>query len=184
MTTQALETRLSGVLLLQPAVHADDRGFFLETYRANDYRVLGVDAPFVQDNHSRSTRGTVRALHFQLTPGQAKLVRVSRGSIFDVVVDLRRSSATFGQWESFTLDDVRHQQVYVPIGFAHGFCALSDLADVVYKVSSTYDAATERGVAWDDRDIGIEWPIADPFLSERDRNNPSLRSISRELPDW
>ena len=177
-------TAVPGVLLVEPLVHRDDRGFFLETYRREPYASLGVDAEFVQDNHSRSARGTIRALHFQLTPGQPKLVRVARGRVWDVVVDLRRSSPTFGEWEGIELDDERHLQLFVPVGFAHGFCVLSQVADVVYKVGSYYDAATERGIAWDDRDLAIEWPTDQPIVSDRDRRNPRLAEIRDQLPDF
>lgn len=175
---------LEGPMIIVPVVHHDPRGIFLETYRARDYAALGIDAEFVQDNHSRSTRGTVRALHFQSSPGQPKLVRVARGTVFDVVVDLRRSSPTFGEWESFELDDEAHRQLYVPVGFAHGFCALSEVADVVYKVGSYYDPANERGIAWDDPDIGIAWPKIPRSVSERDAANPALKDVVASLPDW
>lgn len=177
-------TRLSGPILIEPRVVADDRGFFLETYRRDPYRHAGVIGDFVQDNHSRSARGTIRALHFQADPGQPKLVRVARGVVFDVVVDLRRSSPTFGEWESFELDDVRHRQLYVPIGFAHGFCVVSDVADFVYKVGSYYDAGTERGIAWDDPDLAIPWPAKNPVVSERDGHNPTMAECRESLPAW
>ena len=178
---QRLPTRLAGPVLLQPRVHGDARGFFVETFLREDYRAAGIDVDFVQDNHSRSGRGTLRGLHFQRSPGQAKLVRAARGSIWDVVVDIRPGSPTVGQYEAFRLDDVDHRQVFVPIGFAHGFCVLSDEADVTYKVSSLYDGAEERGIAWDDPAIGIEWPVEAPILSERDRANPGLADVMDEL---
>src|SRR5947209_1093155 len=134
---QALQTQLSGPILLAPAVHGDERGFFVETYRASALAELGIKDDFVQDNHSRSRQGIVRGMHYQ--PGQAKLVRCARGSIFDVVVDIRRGSPQFGQWEAVTLDDAEHRQLYVPDGFAHGFCVLSNIADVTYKISTYYD---------------------------------------------
>jgi dTDP-4-dehydrorhamnose 3,5-epimerase len=168
------ETRLAGLALLQPESFADERGFFLESYSRRDMERVGIPTEFLQDNHSRSVRDTVRGLHFQSGRGQAKLVRAARGRIWDVVVDIRRESPTFGEWEAFELDDVEHRQLYVPTGFAHGFCAMSDIADVCYKVSAYYDAETERGVAWDDPAIGIEWPTAEPKLSDRDRRNPTL----------
>jgi dTDP-4-dehydrorhamnose 3,5-epimerase len=177
-----LETRIEGLVLIEPKVIPDDRGFFFETFRAGEYAELGVNADFVQDNHSRSVRGTVRALHFQLSPGQAKLIRAARGSIYDVAVDLRRASPTFGQYEAFELSDENALQIYVPVGFAHGFCVTSETADVVYKVSSYYEGATERGIAFDDPEIGIEWPVDEPLVSERDRKNPSLEEIAGELP--
>jgi dTDP-4-dehydrorhamnose 3,5-epimerase len=177
-----LETRLEGLILIEPVVHADDRGFFMETYRRDAYRELGVNPEFVQDNHSRSVHGTVRAFHFQLHPGQAKLVRAARGSVFDVAVDLRRNSPTHGQHESVELSDENGRQLYVPVGFAHGFCVTSDVADIAYKVSNYYDSATERGIAYDDPDLAVVWPVADPVVSERDRSNPRLREIADTLP--
>jgi dTDP-4-dehydrorhamnose 3,5-epimerase len=177
-----LETRIDGLVLIEPHVITDDRGFFFETFRASEYAELGVDVPFVQDNHSRSVRGTVRALHFQLEPGQAKLVRAARGSIWDVAVDLRRDSPTYGRYEAFELTDSNARQIFVPVGFAHGFCVTSETADVTYKVSSYYDGATERGIAFDDPAIGIPWPVDEPLVSERDRSNPRLEEIAPELP--
>ena len=177
-----LETRIDGLVLIEPHVIADDRGFFFETFRADEYAALGIDVPFVQDNHSRSTRGTIRALHFQLRPGQAKLVRAARGAIWDVAVDLRRDSPTYGQYEGFELNDSNARQLFVPVGFAHGFCVTSDTADVTYKVSSYYDGATERGIAFDDPAIGIDWPASEPLVSDRDRSNPTLAEIADELP--
>jgi dTDP-4-dehydrorhamnose 3,5-epimerase len=169
-------------VLVEPEVHGDERGFLVETFRADVWRELGVDAEFVQDNQSRSGRGTLRGLHFQTSPGQAKLVRCLRGRIFDAVVDLRRDSPTFGGWEGHELDDEAHRQLYVPVGFAHGFCVLSESADVAYRLSSYYDPATEAELAWNDPEIGIEWPLADPVLSERDRTAPRLAEIADELP--
>ena len=183
-TLMVIPTRIQGPTLIEPRTHRDNRGFFLETFRADRFREVGIDVEFVQDNHSRSTHGTVRALHFQVDPGQPKLVRVARGAVFDVIVDVRRSSATFGAWESFDLDDVLNRQLFLPVGFAHGFCVTSDEADVVYKVSSYYDPSTERGIAWDDPAIGIPWPVTDPIVSVRDRGNPTLAEIAGSLPDW
>jgi len=177
-------TTLPGLVLLEPRIAADARGFFLETFSQRRYAELGVADAFVQDNQSRSTRGTIRGLHYQQRPGQAKLVRAAHGRIWDVVVDLRRSSPTFGRHEAFELDDVSHRQLYVPIGFAHGFCVLSDVADVAYRVSSYYDPEAERGVAWDDPTLAISWPVTEPILSERDRSLPHLSEISGSLPDW
>jgi dTDP-4-dehydrorhamnose 3,5-epimerase len=177
-----LETRIDGVVLIEPRVIADDRGFFFETFRANEYADLGIEGPFVQDNHSRSVRGTVRALHFQLQPGQGKLVRAARGAIWDVAVDLRRESPTYGQYEAFELSDENARQVFIPIGFAHGFCVTSEEADVTYKVTSYYDGPTERGIAYDDPAIGIPWPVERPLVSDRDRGNPALEEIAPELP--
>ena len=169
-------------MLVQPKVITDDRGFFFETYRRNEYAELGIEAEFVQDNHSRSVRGTVRALHFQVEPGQAKLIRVARGAIYDVAVDLRRDSPTYGQHEAFELSDENAQQIFIPAGFAHGFCVTSAEADVAYKVSSYYERSTERGIAFDDPEIGIPWPVDEPLVSGRDRSNPRLQEIAGELP--
>jgi dTDP-4-dehydrorhamnose 3,5-epimerase len=177
-----LETALEDVVLVEPEVHGDERGFLVETFSERAWRELGVEAEFVQDNHSRSAGGILRGLHFQLRPGQAKLVRCVRGRIWDVAVDLRRDSATYGRWEGHELDDSSHRQLYVPIGFAHGFCVLSDEADVAYRLSSYFDPETEAGIAWDDPDIGVEWPLAEPRLSERDRAAPRLAEVADELP--
>ncbi|HEX3174063.1 MAG TPA: dTDP-4-dehydrorhamnose 3,5-epimerase [Solirubrobacterales bacterium] len=179
---QRLETKLEGVVLLEPQVHGDERGFLVETFRGESWAELGVDVEFVQHNQSRSVKDTLRGLHFQTHPGQAKLVRCPRGRIFDVAVDLRRDSPTFGQWEGHVLDDEKHRQLFVPAGFGHGFAVLSDLADVTYLLSSTYDPATESGIAWDDPDVGVEWPVAEPLLSERDRKAPRLAEIRDTLP--
>jgi dTDP-4-dehydrorhamnose 3,5-epimerase len=177
---QRLETRLEGPILLEPNVHGDRRGFFLETYRRDSYAEAGVTDDFVQDNHSLSKQGIVRGMHFQ--PGQAKLVRCARGGILDVVVDIRRGSPTFGEWESFELDGERHLQLYVPDGFAHGFAVLSDVADLLYKVSSYYDPSSESGFRYDDADVGIEWPEGELVPSERDANAPTLAEIEETLP--
>jgi dTDP-4-dehydrorhamnose 3,5-epimerase len=177
-----LETKLDGVVLLEPEVHGDERGFMVETYRHDTWAELGVGVEFVQHNHSRSARGTLRGLHFQTEPGQAKLVRCPRGKIFDVAVDLRRDSPTYGQWEGHVLDDEAHRQLFVPAGFGHGFAVLSEIADVAYLLSSTYDPATESGIAWNDPEIGVKWPVAEPLLSERDRRAPSLAEVAETLP--
>jgi dTDP-4-dehydrorhamnose 3,5-epimerase len=177
-----LPTRLEGVVLLEPVVHGDERGFMVETYRREAWGECGVDVEFVQHNHSRSSRGALRGIHFQTEPGQAKLVRCPRGRIFDVAVDLRRDSPTYGRWEGHVLDDESHRQLFVPVGFGHGFAVLSDVADVAYLLSSTYDPATEAGIAWNDPEVGIEWPIGEPLLSERDRQAPTLAEIGPTLP--
>jgi dTDP-4-dehydrorhamnose 3,5-epimerase len=179
---ERLPTKLAGLVLLAPARHGDERGFFMETFRADDWGAAGVATEFVQDNHSRSHRGTVRGMHFQTHPGQGKLVRVARGRVLDVVVDVRRGSPTFGEWESFELDDERALQLWIPIGFAHGFCVLSDVADFVYKVTSYYDGATEAGFSFADPDVGIEWPDVELLYSERDRTAPRLAEIADSLP--
>lgn len=179
---QKLPTKLEGPLFLAPAVHGDERGFFLESYRRNTMEELGIAEPFVQDNHSRSRKGIVRGMHFQ--PGQAKLVRCVRGAIFDVLVDIRPDSAQFGRWEGFTLDDAEHRLLYVPDGFAHGFCVLSDVADVTYKVSTYYDPELENGFAFDDPEVAIEWPDRDDLIaSERDRRAPRLSELSLQYAD-
>jgi dTDP-4-dehydrorhamnose 3,5-epimerase len=179
---ERLPTKLDGVVLIEPAVHGDERGFMVETYRRDAWAEQGVDVEFVQHNHSRSSKGTLRGLHFQTDPGQAKLVRCARGAILDVAVDLRRGSPTFGEWEAHVLDDERHRQLFVPIGFGHGFAVLSDIADVAYQLSSLYDPATESGIAWDDADVGVEWGIEGPLLSERDQSAPRLSEVAAELP--
>ena len=177
---ERLDTQLSGPLLLAPQVYADSRGFFLETYRRSGLAELGLRDEFIQDNHSRSRQGIVRGMHFQ--PGQTKLVRCVRGAIFDVLVDIRVSSPRFGQWESFRLDDVDHRQLYVPDGFAHGFCVLSELADVTYKVSTYYDPVAESGFSYADPDVAIDWPDAESLVgSDRDRGAPTLAQLRASL---
>jgi dTDP-4-dehydrorhamnose 3,5-epimerase len=175
---------LAGLVLLSPDVHGDERGFFVETWRADRWPEAGADAQFVQDNQSRSRRGTVRGMHFQSQPGQAKLLRVARGAVFDVVVDVRSGSPTFGEWEGFELDDRGARQLFVPVGFAHGFQVTSDVADVAYRVSSYYEPATESGFAVDDPDVAIRWPLprSDWIMSERDAAAPSLAAVAAEIP--
>ena len=181
---ELLETRIAGVKLIKPKVFGDERGFFHEYYRRNAYTDLGIPEEFVQDNHSRSRKGIVRGMHFQIGAGAAKLVRCSRGAIYDVVVDLRKGSPTFGQWEGFELNDENLHVLLCPIGFAHGFCTLSDEADVHYKQTNYYSDEHERGIKYDDPDVGIEWPLSGDELvpSDRDRNAPLLRDIKDELP--
>jgi len=179
---RVLETRLDGPLLFEPQVRGDARGFFLESYRQSILADYGVHDRFVQDNHSRSARGVVRGMHFAIGNGQAKLVRCARGSILDVLVDLRRGSPTFGEWEAFDLDDARALQLYAPVGFAHGFCATSELADAIYKCSTYYDPSAERGIAYDDPEVGIEWPNLELSVSERDSNAPRLAEVVDDLP--
>lgn len=179
---EVLETTLEGPLLLEPGVRRDQRGFFCETYRASSLGDLGVSESFVQDNHSRSGLGVARGMHFSVGDGQAKLVRCARGSIIDVVVDIRRGSPTFGEWEAHALDDERLRMLYVPIGFAHGFCVTSEVADVVYKCSAYYDGAVERGFAYDDPEVGIEWPDLELIVSVRDSQAPMLAEIAEALP--
>ena len=181
---QLLETRIDGVALIAPKVLGDERGFFVETFRRSVFEELGIRGEFVQDNQSRSKRGIVRGMHFQINRGAAKLVRCGRGAIYDVVVDLRRGSPTFGEWEGFELTDENQHMVYVPAGFGHGFCTLSDLADVMYKQDAYYNDATERGIKYDDPDVGIDWPLPVEELqpSARDASAPLLSEIADELP--
>ena len=177
-----LETRLDGPVLLEPVVHGDERGFFVETFRADTARRHGIPTEFVQDNHSRSRQGTLRGIHFQTRPGQGKLVRVARGRVFDVVVDLRRGSPTFGDWEGVELDDTSGRMLWIPVGFGHGFLVLSDVADFVYKCTNYYDAAAEAGFRFDDPAVGIEWPGGVELLySERDATAPLLADIADSL---
>ena len=182
----ALSVSLEGLVLIEPAVHGDSRGFFTETYRTELHESWGIPADdrFVQDNHSRSARGVVRGLHFQIGEGVAKLVRCGRGRILDVAVDLRRGSPTYGAWAGFELDDEAMHALYVPRGFAHGFCVLSDVADVIYKQTGYYDTELERGIAYDDPDIAIDWPLPAEELtvSDRDAAAPRLAEIADELP--
>ena len=174
---KASQTELEGVLLIEPAVHLDSRGRFFESYEKQKYRALGIMDDFVQDNQSLSNKNVLRGLHYRVDPEQAKLVRVVKGEVFDVVVDIRKDSSTFGKWQSFILSDSNYLQLYVPAGFAHGFCVLSDTAEFLYKVSEYYSADKEKGIIWNDPDIGIEWPISDPVLSDKDKTNPRLRSL-------
>jgi dTDP-4-dehydrorhamnose 3,5-epimerase len=177
-----VQTDLPGVLVIEPDVYQDPRGFFLETYHAAKYRDGGIAAPFVQDNHSRSTRGTLRGLHLQPGRPQGKLIRVVEGEIYDVAVDVRRWSPTFGRWVAVTLSAENFKQCYVPPGFAHGFCVLSKDAQVEYKCTDLYEPASEIGVAWNDPTLSIPWPIAQPLLSDRDRGNPTLAELMERLP--
>jgi dTDP-4-dehydrorhamnose 3,5-epimerase len=182
---QVIPTRLEGPVVLEPRVFADGRGFFTETYRLQWHAQAGIPAQerFIQDNHSRSSRGVVRGMHFHVGDGVAKLVRCARGRILDVVVDLRRGSPTYAQWEGVELDEERMRELYVPVGFAHGYCVLSDFADVLYKQTAYYDPAVERGIAWNDPEIGIQWPAEiEPILSARDSAAPTLRKLADELP--
>jgi dTDP-4-dehydrorhamnose 3,5-epimerase len=178
-----LQTRLNGPKLIEPTVHGDERGFFCETYRRSLLGELGISEEMVQDNQSRSRRGIVRGMHFQIGAGISKLVRCASGSILDVLVDIRRGSPTFGQWEAFELDDGAMRMVYCPVGFAHGFCVLSEQADVAYKQSGYHDPELERGIKYDDPDVGIEWPGGLELIpSARDAAAPLLRELAAELP--
>ncbi len=165
---------LPGIRIIQPAIYRDARGFFVETWRADRLAEYGIHDVFVQDNHSHSTRGALRGLHWQWRRPQAKLVRVVSGTIFDVVVDVRRGSPTFGRWFGLEMAAEACTQLYVPIGFAHGFCVLSDAADVEYKCSDVYDPGGEAGLAWDDPSVGIAWPLSAPLLSSKDAEHPRL----------
>ena len=172
-----ITTNLDDCLVLEPVVHGDDRGFFIESWNSRTFDELGLDLNFVQDNHSRSSQGVLRGLHFQLNTPQGKLVRVTRGSVFDVAVDLRRSSTTYGNWFGTELSESNKRMLWVPPGFAHGFLVLSDFADFQYKCTEYYSQKDDRGIRWDDPKIGIEWPLPDgfePLLSDKDRDAPEL----------
>jgi dTDP-4-dehydrorhamnose 3,5-epimerase len=177
---EAVQTRLDGPVLIQPTIHRDERGFFAETFRASVLADLGVHDDWVQDNHSRSSMGIIRGMHFQ--PGMAKLVRCARGEIVDVLVDIRKGSPAFGEWEAFTLNDENLRQLYCPDGFAHGFCVTSEVADVVYKCSTYYDPSTEAGISYKDPAIGVEWPEIDLIPSDRDAGAPLLADVQDGLP--
>ena len=181
---RATATDLPGVMLIQPDVHRDARGFFLEFYQADKYRAIGIDGPFVQDNHSRSVQGTVRGLHLQIRRPQAKLIRVVAGEIYDVAVDVRRGSPTFGRWVGFPLSAESFAQLYIPAGFAHGFSVRSAVAEIEYKCSDFYDPQGELGIAWDDPALGIDWSVESPILSDRDRAHPRLRDVMDRLPAY
>jgi dTDP-4-dehydrorhamnose 3,5-epimerase len=168
-------TPLPGVLLIEPRVFGDDRGFFLETFHSERYRSAGVPLPFVQDNWSRSAKGTLRGLHFQEPRAQGKLVQVCRGAVFDVAADVRRGSPTFGKWFGCELSEENKRQLWIPPGFAHGFCVTSESADFLYKCTELYAPELERGVAWDDPDLAIAWPTREPMLSKRDAAAPRLK---------
>ena len=179
-----IQTEIPGVLVIEPDVHADGRGFFVETYHVDKYRAGGIGDAFVQDNHSRSIARTIRGLHMQARRPQAKLIRVLAGEIYDVAVDVRRGSPTFGRWVSVVLSAGNFRQCYVPIGFAHGFCVLTDTAEVEYKCSDVYDSQDQIGIAWNDPTLAINWPVDDPVLSEHDRRNPTLSEIADALPHY
>jgi dTDP-4-dehydrorhamnose 3,5-epimerase len=181
---RVVATELPGVVIIEPDVIRDERGFFLETYHAEKYRQHGLVLPFVQDNHSRSAGGTLRGLHLQLRHPQGKLIRVVEGEIFDVAVDVRRGSPTFGRWTALGLSADNFKLCYVPPGFAHGFCVVSPVAQVEYKCTDVYDPAGELGIAWDDPTLAISWPVQTPLLSPRDRNNPSLSAVTAQLPEY
>ncbi len=180
-----IETKLPGVLILEPKVFRDERGFFVETFRETTLRETGINETFVQDNHSRSSKGILRGLHYQLIQPQGKLVRVSRGKVFDVAVDVRKGSPTFGQWVGCVLDDESLHMMYIPPGYAHGFVVLSEVADFIYSCTHYYHAESEQCIAWNDPDIGIEWPISDVSLSAKDQSAPRLAQQPAEnLPSY
>jgi dTDP-4-dehydrorhamnose 3,5-epimerase len=182
-----IPTELPGVIIVEPQVYRDERGFFLETYQREKYCAGGINAVFVQDNHSRSVRGTLRGLHAQLRRPQGKLIRVIEGEVFDVAVDIRRGSPHFGRWVGVWLSSENFRQIYVPPGFAHGFCVASEFAQVEYKCSDYYDPANEISVQWNDPEIGIQWPndlVATPILSNKDIAGKPLRELMDVLPQF
>ena len=181
---RVVPTEIPGVLIIEPEVFADGRGFFMETYHAARYREHGIEGPFVQDNHSRSVAGTLRGLHLQVRRPQGKLVRVIEGEVYDVCVDVRRGSPTFGRWVGVTLTAENVRQCYVPPGFAHGFCVLTPVAQVEYKCTDLYDPGHELGIAWNDPQIGIAWPVDAPLLSPRDQAQPPLMALTESLPAY
>jgi len=184
VSVRCIPCSIPDVLIVEPDVHRDGRGFFVETYHAERYRACGIGPVFVQDNHTRSRGRTIRGLHMQRRRPQAKLVRVTAGEIFDVAVDLRRGSPSFGRSVGVTLSADNFRQCYIPTGFAHGFCVLTSSAEVEYKCSDIYDPADQIGILWNDPALAIEWPVADPFLSDQDRYNPTLADIADELPAY
>jgi dTDP-4-dehydrorhamnose 3,5-epimerase len=178
------ETPIAGVLLIEPKVHRDDRGFFLESFQSERFRGAGLPDRFVQDNHSRSTRGVLRGMHYQLRRPQGKLVTAVRGEVFDVALDIRRGSPTFGQWYGTTLSGDAPRFLYLPPGLAHGFCVLSDVADFVYKCTEPYDPADDHGVLWSDPGSAIAWPIGRPTVSPKDERYLPLDAARGDLPDF
>jgi dTDP-4-dehydrorhamnose 3,5-epimerase len=170
------------VILVKPKVFQDERGFFMETYKMPDFVAFGIKENFVQDNHSCSTRGVLRGLHYQNPPfAQGKLIRVVRGEIFDVAVDIRKGSPTYGKWVSAILSEENKNMIYIPEGFAHGFCVLSEVAEVIYKATNVYSAQFEAGIIWSDEELNIRWPIEKPFLSEKDTRWPRLREADNKF---
>jgi dTDP-4-dehydrorhamnose 3,5-epimerase len=179
-----IETEVPGVLIVEPDVYRDPRGFFLETWAVNKYRDAGIDVSFVQDNHSRSVRGTLRGLHAQVPRAQAKLLRAVVGEVFDVAVDIRRGSPTFGKWVGVTLSAENHRQIFIPGGFAHGFCVTSDVAEVEYKCSELYLPEDEITLQWNEPTVGVKWPLAEPLLSKRDLAGKTLAELADRLPAY
>ena len=175
------ETELEGVLIIEPDVYQDVRGYFLETYHQNRYRDLGIQSDFVQDNMSFSKKGTLRGLHFQQPHDQAKLVQVAKGTVFDVVVDIRRGSPTFGKWTATYLSDEKSRQIFIPEGFAHGFCVMSEYAVFIYKCSDFYVPECEGGILWSDPDLKIKWPVENALVSEKDMKLPRLKDLANDV---
>ena len=183
MSMKNIKTDIPGVMLLEPKVFKDSRGFFMETFHQNKYAEVGIDHAFIQDNYSHSTQGTLRGLHYQLKHPQRKLIYVITGEIFDVAVDIRQGSPTFGQCVGEYLSDQNKRQIFIPEGFAHGFCVTSETADVLYKTTDLYNPDDEYGVLWSDPDIGIDWPVEVPIVSDKDKQYPRLRNaIETQLP--
>lgn len=179
------ETKLPGVLILEPKVFSDDRGYFIETWNIKRYEQAGIPGPFVQDNISFSQKGILRGLHFQYPQSQGKLIQVLSGEVLDIIVDIRVGSPSYGQWIGEILSESNHRQLYVPLGFAHGYCVTSETAHFSYKCTDFYNPATEHGIIWNDPDIGIEWPTAEPVLSAKDKAYPRLRDLKPEnLPQF
>jgi dTDP-4-dehydrorhamnose 3,5-epimerase len=177
-----VKTAIPEVVLIEPDIHRDSRGFFLESYHQEKYAAGGIAGLFVQDNHSHSLKGTLRGLHAQLRHPQGKLVRAVQGEMFDVAVDIRRGSPTFGRWVGVVLSGENFRQLYIPPGFVHGFCVLSERVDVEYKCTDFYVPGDEISVAWDDPEVGIEWPVKAPILSPKDAAAPRLRELEDRLP--
>jgi len=176
-----IPTALKEVVIIEPRVFVDPRGFFMETYRKSRFVEGGIEVDFVQCNHSRSSRGVLRGLHYQVEKPQGKLVRVIRGAVYDVAVDIRHGSPTFGHWVGVELSEMNKRQLYVPVGFAHGFCVLSDEAEFLYSVTDYWHPAGERGLMWNDPDVNIAWPINDPVLSDKDQRNPRFKDMGRDF---
>ena len=179
-----VRSAIPAVVIIEPDVHRDPRGFFLDTYHLDKYAAGGITGTFVQDNHSRSTAGTIRGLHLQLRRPQGKLIRVIEGEVFDVAIDVRLGSPSFGKWVGVTLSADNFKQCYIPSGFAHGFAVMHAVAQVEYKCTDFYDPGGELGIAWNDPEIGVAWPVAQPVLSERDQHHPRLSAVAGQLPTF
>lgn len=174
--------KIPDLILIRSQVFEDRRGFLMESYKKSDFEANGIDVVFHQDIHSHSVRGALRGLHYQMNPtAQGKLAKVVKGEVFDVAVDIRQNSSTYGQWEGLTLSEENHHMLYIPPGFAHGFCVMSQEAEFIYKVTAEFDPETNRGVIWDDPDIGIDWPISDPILSDQDAVLPQLKDVDNNF---